>query len=87
MFARRACCRSVGMLQARSTVNGIFSDLGLEADSLNQLKVGGILDLATGRPTHTRLGFCGWWVLGTWIHLHQQGLPKAWHPSPGVAHV
>lgn len=34
-----AACRSVGMLQARSTVGGIFSDLGLEADSLNRLKV------------------------------------------------
>ena len=27
------------MLQARTTVDGIFSDLGMEADSLDQLKV------------------------------------------------
>jgi hypothetical protein len=39
-FAWCSLRRSVGMLQARSTVDGIFSDLGLEAESLNQLKVG-----------------------------------------------
>jgi hypothetical protein len=32
--------RSVGMLQARSTIDGIFSDLGLTTDSLTHLKVG-----------------------------------------------
>ena len=31
--------RAVGMLQARSTVDGIFSDLGLAMGSLDQLKV------------------------------------------------
>jgi len=31
--------RAVGMLTARTTVDGIFSDLGLTAESLDQLKV------------------------------------------------
>lgn len=49
------------MLQARGTVNGIFSDLGLEAESLNQLKVVGGVGPGHSVP-HTRGGVL--WAVG-----------------------
>jgi hypothetical protein len=34
-----AVCRAAGMLQARSTTDAIFGDLGIAADSVERLKV------------------------------------------------
>lgn len=68
------------MLHARSTVNGIFSDLGLEAESLNQLKVGGV---GPGHSVPHTFGVCvcGRWVLGTGFCPTPAEPVKGWHPS------